>query len=1186
MLTSASRSARTLFLLAISALFFGLVVPIVPASAAGGTQIVVTGSISGTATVGSTLTANPTFTPSNGASAANYKWQSVDSGSVVTDIPGAAGATASTYVPTGDMIGKRIQVVVTSNSPGQNTAGTGTLGPTAVIGKGNFTTQPSVTISDTTPQVDQTVTANVTGTVPSASVTYAYQWYTVTGAGGPEVLVAGATNPTFTAADTDLGKKLLVKVIASKADYNNSNEVSSAQTTAVANATFTTPPTVTIDNTSPKVNETINAIVTGTSPSGGVTYAYQWYSASPSALISGATGSSYTVTGADLGKKLQVKVVASKPGYTSTTEVSSALTNTVAPADFTSPPTVTIDNTTPTFGDTLTASGTDAVPSAGTTYTYQWYTVTGGNAPVAINGATATTYQVAAGDVGKKIVVKKTANKTGYTSTTATSAETSAVLAANFTTPVTVTIDDNTPVVDETLTATATGEVPASTSYTYQWYQKDGGVETAISGATGSTYVVEAATVNDTIFVRVHAKKAGFNDSIGNSAETGTVIKANFSTGPQVSVSDLSPQVDQEVSAVLDTAAIPAAGSYAYQWYTISGTDSAVEIAGATADKYTATVDDLGLKLQVRVTAQKPGYDDAPDTSDATAGVAKADFSTDPAVSIDNTSPAVGDEVSAVLDTPAAPTPDSYAYQWYTVDGTDAAVPISGATGDKFTVTGDEADLALQVKVTASRTGYNDASGTSAETNDVTKINFTSGPVVTIDNSSPKVDDELTATVDTDSDPVGTYAFQWYSDDGVNPPVAITGATDDKYTVAAGDVDLTLSVKVTASKKGYNDASDTSDATSAVVKASFSGTLVAAITGTPKVGVQLTAGGSGLSPTPGGYTYQWKANDVDIASATSSTFTPTVAEQGDTITVTLTATKPGYNDSAADTSDATSAVAKGDITGDLNVVIDDTTPTEGQLLTVTADGGVPTPDGYTFQWKAAGANVATGSTFTPTAAEIGKQITVEATATKVGYNAATDTSLPTAAVAAAAPLVFNPGPTASLSTTAPKVGDALKVTPTGTAPAPDSYAYQWYKVSLLGVKTPIVGEIGSTYNVPFGALNYKLQAKVTAVKSGYTSSSASSVQTARVNQIILDKASVTRGQLLKITAKKMRAGQVYRMFIDGVTVYKGNASSTGNAIRTVTVPKSISAGTKKVWVSGYNSAGDRDFQVVTTVIVK
>jgi hypothetical protein len=1660
MLTSASRSVRTLFLLVVTALFFGLVVPIAPASAAPAT---VTVTVTGTAAVGSTLTANVTLNPSSGGVRVDtYKWQSVDGANAPVDI---TGATTSTYVPTSDMIGKKIQVVVTStgSSNGQTQPGTGTSPQTAAVVAGTFTTAGTVTISDPTPQVDQQVTASVTGTNPSGA-TYAYQWYTITGT-DPEVLVPGATTSSFTAADTDLGKKLLVKVIASKAGYTSSNQVSSAATTAVAKATFTTPPSVAISDTTPQVDQTVTANVTGTSPPNGVTYAYQWY-ISPSTIISGETGATYTVRAADLGKKLLVKVIASKSGYTDSTESSSAATTAVAAADFSSPPTVTIDNTTPTVGQTLTASGADAVPSIGTTYSYQWFTVVGSNAPVAIPGATNDTYTVAGADADKKILVKKTASKTGYTPATATSAETSPVARLNFTTEPTVTIDDTTPVVDEVLTATASGEVPTASSYTYQWYTvHDSDPAVAIAGATQSTYTVGAATVGDKIFVRVHAKKSGYNDIIGNSAETvavvqasfttppsvavndatpqvdqtvsavvtatnpstgvtyayqwytisgagpevaisgatastytavvgdlgskllvkviaskpgyispaevssaetsavaaadftspptvtiddtnptvgdtltaggtdaapstGTtysfqwftvsgseapvaidgatqstydvvgadegkkilvkktasktgynpvtatsdetsavaaaefttppavtiddttpvvdevltatasgevpggssytyqwytvhdsdpavaiagatqstykvgaatvgdtifvrvhakktgytdaiddspetaaVVKANFTTDPQVSISDISPSVDQEVSAVLNPDAAPAA-TYAYQWYTIDGSGPAVEISGATGEKYTATADDEGLALQVRVTASRAGYNDSSDTSDATApvaradfttpptvtindttpvvdqvltatasgevpaassytyqwytvhnsdaavaiagatqstytvgaatvgdkilvrvhakkaeyadaisdsaetsAVAKADFATGPQVAISDTTPQVGQEVTAVV---TGSTPIGvYSYQWYTVSGSNPAVEISGATGDTYTVTAGDVGLALKVRVTASKTGYNDSSHTSAATSAVAKASFSSGPQVSIDDTTPTVGDEVSALLDSASVPAGTYAYQWYTVAGSSPAVPISGATADKYTVTAGDAGLVLQVKVTASKPGYNDASDTSDATSPVAKKNFTGTLVATIAGTPKVGVQLTANASGESPA-GSYTYQWKADGTNISGATSSTFTPGAGQVGKAITVTVTATKAGYND-ASDTSDPTAAVVKGDFTTNPTVTISGTpkvgvqltanasgesptkdsytyvwkadavaisgatsstftpgaaqetkqitvtvtaikagyndasgtsgataavakgdftsqptvlisgTPKVGVQLTASASGESPTKDSYTYVWKADNVAIAgeTGSTFTPTAAEQGKAITVTVTATKAGYNDSNAvTSTASAPVAPAAPSTFTGTQTLTLSTTTPKVGDVVTVTPSGLTPAP-TYSYDWYRIDTLGVRRVIPGAIGASYTVPYADLTKKLQVEVTATKDGYVTMSTFSAQTDRINYIALSKTSVTRGQTIGVNAKRLRAGQAYKIFVEGKSVYSGTATSDGSAIRTVTVPTSTPVGTgKRIWVSGYNKSGVRDFQVIGTVTVK
>jgi hypothetical protein len=304
--------------------------------------------------------------------------------------------------------------------------------------------------------------------------------------------------------------------------------------------------------------------------------------------------------------------------------------------------------------------------------------------------------------------------------------------------------------------------------------------------------------------------------------------------------------------------------------------------------------------------------------------------------------------------------------------------------------------------------------------------------------------------------------------------------------------------------------------------------------------------------------------------------------------VTVKATKAGYNDSGAATSDPTAAVAKADFTTPPTAGAITGTPKVGELLTANASGEVPTGDGYTYVWKADGTPIggATNSTFTPTVTEVGKVITVVVKATKAGYNPSDEDESPaTAPVAPAVLLNFTTAATANLSTTAPKVGSPISVTPTGEVPDTSTFDYQWYRISALGVKSLVVGAVGSEYTPTLGNLNYKLQVKVTATKDGYNNKSSSSVQTDRVNMITLSKTTVARGQSLTVSAAHLRSGQVYRIFIDGVTVYKGTVPSTGTASRTVTVPTSIGTGSKRVWVSGYDKAGVRDFTVLTNIPV-
>jgi hypothetical protein len=446
--------------------------------------------------------------------------------------------------------------------------------------------------------------------------------------------------------------------------------------------------------------------------------------------------------------------------------------------------------------------------------------------------------------------------------------------------------------------------------------------------------------------------------------------------------------------------------------------------------------------------------------------------------------PTVGQTLTAVASS-VSPNNAALTYKWQT---TDPATDIPGATSSTLLLTSDLIGKQVQVVISGTANNRDPGSATSTPTTAVQGL-FTAAPVVGLDDSTPVVDAPITASISTDSAPVAdSYTYQWFA--GGSP---IAGATSATYTPTAADVTKQLVAKATAVKANYIGITGDSAATDAVAKASFTTDPSVTITGTAAVGATLTADVSGTVPAPDGYTYQWKADNVDIAGADDPTFTPTLAQQGKTIKVTVTATKAGYNDSAAVTSAATAVIGVG---------------------------------------------------------------------------------------------TFTTPPTANLSTTTPKVGDVVTVTPSGASPAADSYAYDWYRIDTLGVRRVIPGAIGSSYTVPYADLTKKLQVEVTAVKAGYTSVTSTSVATTRVNYIALNKTSVTRGQTLGVNAKRLRAGQAYRIFIDGKSVYKGTATSDGSAIRTVGVPTTIGTGTKRVWVSGYNKSGVRDFQVITTVVVK
>jgi surface antigen len=152
-----------------------------------------------------------------------------------------------------------------------------------------------------------------------------------------------------------------------------------------------------------------------------------------------------------------------------------------------------------------------------------------------------------------------------------------------------------------------------------------------------------------------------------------------------------------------------------------------------------------------------------------------------------------------------------------------------------------------------------------------------------------------------------SYKYQWLANSS-----AISGATASTFTPTATHVGKRISVKVTVSSPGYPAAAKTSGQTADVANGSFTNTAAPTVSGTPKVGVTLTATSGKWSPTPSSYRYQWWADGVAIGAANSATYTPSAADEGKRLSATVTAIKTGYND-AARTSATTSPVAPGEI---------------------------------------------------------------------------------------------------------------------------------------------------------------------------------------------------------------------------------------------------------------------------------
>ena len=359
------------------------------------------------------------------------------------------------------------------------------------------------------------------------------------------------------------------------------------------------------------------------------------------------------------------------------------------------------------------------------------------------------------------------------------------------------------------------------------------------------------------------------------------------------------------------------------------------------------------------------------------------EFSNAPAPWIEGTA-AVGQKLVANLESYWSQSPN-LVYQWRANN-----VDIAGANTDSYTITPADAGKKITVTLTASRPDYRTTTTVSDPTDAVASIPFTTAPVPTI-SGTVQVGATLTANPGT-WEPSASFAYSWKANG-----VAIKGATAASYKLTAAEAGKKITVTVTGSATGYVPVAKTSAATAVVAKV-FTKTPAPKIKGTATVGATLKASIGSWSPSAK-FGYQWLANGTPIKGATKSSFTPTAAQLGAKITLSVTGSKSGYA-SVTKTSSATKAVAAAKftkapapkITGSAKV---------GSVLKVKLGTWSPkTGVSFSYQWFAGGVAIlgATNSSYAVSPAERGKKVTVKVTATKAGYLTTTKSAKPTASV--------------------------------------------------------------------------------------------------------------------------------------------------------------------------------------------
>jgi hypothetical protein len=240
-----------------------------------------------------------------------------------------------------------------------------------------------------------------------------------------------------------------------------------------------------------------------------------------------------------------------------------------------------------------------------------------------------------------------------------------------------------------------------------------------------------------------------------------------------------------------------------------------------------------------------------------------------------------------------------------------------------------------------------------------------------------------------------SVTYQWAANG-----VPILGATRSSYVPVTSNLNKRLTVTVTGTAPGRVAQVHTSDQTSRVYVAYIKATTPVTISGGLTTGSSLrTSQGWDIS----GVTVfrQWMRNGVDIPGwqGRDVVYYLTAADVGSKISVRTTAGKYNYRNSVPTVSAETRVITKARIVSAKAPTIAGTAKA-GRVLTATAGTWNVTGLSIKYQWHASGVAVTGASykTYAPTAAQIGKKITVKVAASRNGYLSASAVSAATAAV--------------------------------------------------------------------------------------------------------------------------------------------------------------------------------------------
>ena len=1060
-------------------------------------------SIDGTAEEDQTLTTNTdNLDDADGLGAFSYQWQRGDGSGGYTNIQDASGET---YTLGDEDVGREVQVMVSYTDDGGMDESLTSVA-TAAVENINDDPTGSVTITGTVEE-DQTLTANITALqdadgLPTVADAFTYQWQRNTGANGGFENIENATSETYTLSDADVGRN--IRVVVNYTDDGGMDEsLTSAATAAVENVNDTPTGEVTISGQATENAELTANTDTLADDDGLGTLNYQWQRSDGSGdfeNIANATGETYSLGDADVGRNIRV-VVNYTDGRGTDESPTSDATTTVTNINDDPTGSLSIDGTVEE-DQTLTANVDNVTDADGLgAFSYQWQRSNDSNGFDNIPTATGKTYTLGDEDVGREVRVQVSYRDQRGADERLISDATPTVTNINDEPTGSVTID-GTVEEDQILTANVDNVTDADGlgSFSYQWQRSNGsGGFEAIENATGQTYTLGDDEVGREVRIQVNYTDANNTAETVTSAPTTAVTNINDVPTGAVTISGQATE-DQTLTAQTDTLDdADGLGTLNYQWQGSDGNDGFENIENATGETYSLGDEDVGREVRVQVNYTDGNNTPESLTSDATNAVSNINDSPIGSVTIEGT---VSEDQRLTANTDNLADADglgALSYQWQRSDGSGDFENIANATGQTYTLGDEDVGRNIRVVVNYTDDGGMDESLTSTATTTVTNINDDPSGSVSIDGTAEE-DQTLTTNTDNldDADGLGAFSYQWQRSNGSGGFENIENATGQTYTLGDGDVDREVRVQV-----NYTDANNTAESltsapTAAVNNVNDSPTGDVSIDGTATEDETLTANTSTLDDADGlnAFSYQWQRSNgsggfENIENATGQTYTLGDADVGREVRVLVSYTDARGEDETV-SSDATAAVGNVNDLPTGAITITGTVRGDERLTAdITAlqdlDGLPDDAAGYNYQWQRSDGNGdfdeipnATSNSYTLGDADVGREVRVQVSYTDGNNTGESLTSSPTAEVGTAniAPTggvridgTVRQGQPLSADTTAIQDADGL---PDGA----EGYRYQWQRSEADETFADIEDATEQTYTVAMADVGQRLQVVV------------------------------------------------------------------------------------------------------------